>query len=151
MTTTQNTTPCFAAHETIPLMPSKRDLVTTGSAPPSNSLRIVVLGSSGVGKSAIVMRFVRGVFIESYDPTLEDSFCKRVSFGGNYDPVDVEILDTAGTDQFAAMRDMYIGNGDVFLIVYSVDSKASFNEACSLFNRIKTVKNNKKVTPVDVV
>ena len=109
----------------------------------TDSLRIVVLGSSGVGKSAIVMQYVRGVFIESYDPTLEDSFTKTISFGGHYEPINVEILDTAGTDQFAAMRDMYIGNGDVFLLVYSVDSKASFNEACSLYNRIKSIKNKK--------
>jgi Ras-related protein Rap-1B len=117
-------------------MPNKKE--TTGTP-----LRIVVLGSSGVGKSAIVMQYVRGVFIESYDPTLEDSFTKRVHLGGHYEPIDAEILDTAGTDQFAAMRDMYIGSGDVFLLVYSVDSKASFNEACHLYNRIKAIKNKK--------
>ena len=90
------------------------------------------------------MQYVRGVFIESYDPTLEDSFTKRVQIGnGRNDLIDVEILDTAGTDQFAAMRDMYIGNGDVFLLVYSIDSKASFNEACNLYDRIKRIKNKK--------
>lgn len=127
-------------------MPGKKELIIGGSTTPNSSLRIVVLGSSGVGKSAIVMQYVRGIFIESYDPTLEDSFTKRVKLGGNYDPIDVEILDTAGTDQFTAMRDMYIGNGDAFILVYSVDSKASFNEACNLYTRIKTVKGNKKVT-----
>lgn len=126
-------------------MPSKKDLATFGTGSSANSVRVVVLGSSGVGKSAVVMQYVRGMFIESYDPTLEDSFSKRVNFGGNYEPFEIEILDTAGTDQFSAMRDMYIGNGDAFLLVYSVDSKASFNEACNLYNRIKTVKNNKKV------
>lgn len=89
------------------------------------------------------MQYVRGVFVESYDPTLEDSFTKRVDLGSHYDPIDIEILDTAGTDQFSAMRDMYIGNGDVFLLVYSVDSKVSFNEACSLYERIKSIKNTK--------
>ena len=89
------------------------------------------------------MQYVRGIFIESYDPTLEDSFSKRVKFGSYYEPIDVEILDTAGSDQFSAMRDMYIGNGDVFLLVYAVDSKASFNEACNLYNRIKAIKNKK--------
>jgi Ras-related protein Rap-1B len=113
------------------------------SASSNVSLRIVVLGSSGVGKSAIVMQYVREVFIESYDPTLEDSFTKRVQLGSHYEPIDAEILDTAGTDQFLAMRDMYIGDGDAFLLVYSVDSKASFNEACNLYYRIKAVKNKK--------
>lgn len=89
------------------------------------------------------MQYVRGVFIESYDPTLEDSFSKRVQLNSRSDPIDVEILDTAGTDQFAAMRDMYIGSGDAFLLVYAVDSKASFNEACSLYDRIKTIRGKK--------
>lgn len=89
------------------------------------------------------MQYVRGIFIESYDPTLEDSFSKRVKLGSHIEPVNVEILDTAGSDQFSAMRDMYIGSGDVFLLVYSVDSKVSFIEACNLFNRIKAVKAKK--------
>lgn len=90
------------------------------------------------------MQYVRGIFIESYDPTLEDSFSKQVKLGGSRsEAIDVEILDTAGTDQFSAMRDMYIGTGDAFMIVYAVDSKASFNEACSLFDRIKTIRDKK--------
>ena len=65
------------------------------------------------------MQYVRGY---SLNPTirLEDSFSKRVKFGSHYEPVDVEILDTAGSDQFSAMRDMYIGNGDIFLLVYGL-------------------------------
>ena len=89
------------------------------------------------------MQYVRGVFVESYDPTLEDSFTKRVQLDSHSESFDVEILDTAGTDQFAAMRDMYISNGDVFLIVYAVDSKASFNEACNLYARIRNIRNKK--------
>lgn len=91
------------------------------------------------------MQYVRGVFIETYDPTLEDSFSKRVQLNSRSDPIEVEILDTAGTDQFAAMRDMYIGSGDAFLLVYAVDSKASFNEACSLYDRIKTIRTKKVI------
>ena len=94
------------------------------------------------------MQYVRGIFIESYDPTLEDSFSKRVKFGNHYEPIDVEILDTAGSDQFSAMRDMYISNGDVFLLVYAVDSKASFNEACNLYSRIKAIKNKKVIQSI---
>lgn len=81
------------------------------------------------------MQVVRGVFVEAYDPTLEDSFIK-VFPGG----VEAEILDTAGTDQFEGMRDMYIASGDAFVCVYAVDSKASFIEVSKLVGRIRRLK-----------
>lgn len=94
------------------------------------------------------MQLVRGVFVETYDPTLEDSFIKVFpppsTASSSASPLTVEILDTAGTDQFDAMRDMYIGSGDAFVVVYAVDSKASFNEVVHLIERIKRLKRRVK-------
>ena len=41
--------------------------------------KVVVLGSGGVGKSALTVQFVSGHFMEKYDPTIED-FYRKVSF-----------------------------------------------------------------------
>lgn len=55
--------------------------------------KIVVLGSGGVGKSALTVQFVQGIFVEKYDPTIEDSYRKQVEVDGvqgkdpNYDPL----------------------------------------------------------------
>jgi Ras-related protein Rap-1A/Ras-related protein Rap-1B len=40
------------------------------------------LGSGGVGKSAITVQFVQGIFVEKYDPTIEDSYRKLVEVDG---------------------------------------------------------------------
>ena len=40
--------------------------------------KVVVLGSGGVGKSALTVQFVSGHFMEKYDPTIED-FYRKVS------------------------------------------------------------------------
>lgn len=57
--------------------------------------KIVVLGSGGVGKSALTVQFVQGIFVEKYDPTIEDSYRKQVEVEGQQ--CMLEILDTAGT------------------------------------------------------
>uniref|UniRef100_A0A452U6H2 Small monomeric GTPase n=1 Tax=Ursus maritimus TaxID=29073 RepID=A0A452U6H2_URSMA len=58
--------------------------------------KVVVLGSGGVGKSALTVQFVTGTFIEKYDPTIEDFYRKEIEVDSS--PSVLEILDTAGTD-----------------------------------------------------
>jgi len=55
---------------------------------------LAVLGSGGVGKSALSVQFVQGVFLEKYNPTVEELFSKIVLI--NKERVELEILDTAG-------------------------------------------------------
>uniref|UniRef100_A0A2K5E7V0 RAP1A, member of RAS onco family n=1 Tax=Aotus nancymaae TaxID=37293 RepID=A0A2K5E7V0_AOTNA len=57
--------------------------------------KLVVLGSGGVGKSALTVQFVQGIFVEKYDPTIEDSYRKQVEV--DCQQCMLEILDTAGT------------------------------------------------------
>ncbi|XP_007174991.1 ras-related protein Rap-1b-like isoform X2 [Balaenoptera acutorostrata] len=57
--------------------------------------KLVVLGSGGAGKSALTVQFVQGIFVEKYDPTIEDSYRKQVEVDAQQ--CMLEILDTAGT------------------------------------------------------
>ncbi|GFV61006.1 GTP-binding protein Di-Ras1 [Trichonephila clavipes] len=52
----------------------------------------------------------------------------------------VEILDTAGSHHFPAMRELSIRSGRGFLLVYSVDSLQSFREAAQLFALIQDIR-----------
>eukprot|EP00490_Sorites_sp_Unknown_P007071 CAMPEP_0114656500 /NCGR_PEP_ID=MMETSP0191-20121206/12423_1 /TAXON_ID=126664 /ORGANISM="Sorites sp." /LENGTH=80 /DNA_ID=CAMNT_0001873811 /DNA_START=37 /DNA_END=276 /DNA_ORIENTATION=- len=67
--------------------------------------KIVVLGGGGVGKSALTIRLVNDNFLEEYDPTIEDSYRKQCDIDGT--PCMLDILDTAGQDDFAALRDAW--------------------------------------------
>ena len=40
----------------------------------SNDYRVVVFGAGGVGKSSLVLRFVKGTFRDTYIPTVEDTY-----------------------------------------------------------------------------
>eukprot|EP01105_Mastigella_eilhardi_P025791 TRINITY_DN7139_c0_g1_i1.p1 TRINITY_DN7139_c0_g1~~TRINITY_DN7139_c0_g1_i1.p1 ORF type:complete len:205 (+),score=64.38 TRINITY_DN7139_c0_g1_i1:60-617(+) len=110
---------------------------------PQQSVKVVVLGDGGVGKSALTIRFVKGTFVESYDPTIEDSYRKQVDIMGH--PVVLEILDTAGNDQFKLMRDLYLKNSEAFVVVYSVISKATFKDINETVESIQRAKAGEKV------
>ncbi|KAJ3053432.1 Ras- protein Rap-1A [Rhizophlyctis rosea] len=108
--------------------------------------KLVVLGSGGVGKSALTVQFVQSIFVEKYDPTIEDSYRKQVEVDGQQ--CMLEILDTAGTEQFTAMRDLYMKNGQGFILVYSITSQATFNDLMELREQILRVKDTDKVPMV---
>ena len=79
------------------------------------------MGTGGVGKSALTVQFVQHIFVDKYDPTIEDSYRKQYMHDNQM--YMLEILDTAGTEQFTAMRDLYMKSGDAFILVYSITSK----------------------------
>uniref|UniRef100_A0A915C6E9 small monomeric GTPase n=1 Tax=Parascaris univalens TaxID=6257 RepID=A0A915C6E9_PARUN len=105
--------------------------------------KVVVLGSGGVGKSALTVQFVSNTFIEKYDPTIEDFYRKEIEVDGQ--PCVLEILDTAGTEQFASMRDLYIKNGQGFVVVYSITSQQTFHDIKTMRDQIVRVKGTDQV------
>ena len=52
----------------------------------------------------------------------------------------MDILDTAGQEEYSAIRDQYTRTGDCFLVVYSITDKASFSEAEAMYEFLKRVK-----------
>ncbi|XP_067569844.1 ras-related protein Rap-2a isoform X2 [Pseudorca crassidens] len=107
--------------------------------------KVVVLGSGGVGKSALTVQFVTGTFIEKYDPTIEDFYRKEIEVDSS--PSVLEILDTAGTEQFASMRDLYIKNGQGFILVYSLVNQQSFQDIKPMRDQIIRVKRGHGFEP----
>ncbi|KAL8597911.1 Ras-related protein Rap-2c [Nucella lapillus] len=105
--------------------------------------KVVVLGSGGVGKSALTVKFVSGTFMEKYDPTIEDFYRKEIEVDNA--PSVLEILDTAGTEQFASMRDLYIRNSQGFVIVFSITSSQTFQDIKTMREHIQRVKGQEGV------
>ncbi|EEU47505.1 hypothetical protein NCS52_00381300 [Fusarium sp. LHS14.1] len=115
---------------------------------PSRELHVVVLGAGGVGKSCLTAQFVHNEWIESYDPTIEDSYRTQLQVDGRQ--VVLEILDTAGTEQFVAMRDLYMKTGQGFLLVFSITSASSLSELAGLREEIIRIKDDENV-PIVIV
>lgn len=63
-------------------------------------------------------------FVEDYEPTKADSYRKKVMLDG--EEVQIDILDTAGQEDYAAIRDNYFRSGEGFLCVFSITDDDSF-------------------------
>lgn len=109
--------------------------------------KVTILGSGGVGKSALTLRIISGVFTPTYNPTIEDYYRHDTNIEG-VGPCIVEILDTAGTEQFASMRQLYITSCQAFALVYSIDDRASFEETKDIYQQIREVKSADEITVI---
>jgi len=105
--------------------------------------KLVVLGGGGVGKSALTIRLVTDNFLDEYDPTIEDSYRKQVVIDGS--PALLDILDTAGQEEFSSMQDQWMRDGKGFLLVYNITSKPTFDEVNNLYEKILRTKDANKV------
>eukprot|EP00124_Ichthyophonus_hoferi_P004464 Ihof_evm3s496 gene=Ihof_evmTU3s496 len=101
--------------------------------------QIVVLGEGAVGKSCMTIQFTRSLFVEDYDPTIEDAYRKQCEVDNI--PVILDILDTAGQEEYSAMREQYMQGGDGFLCVYSIIARESFAELSQIVKQILRVKD----------
>ncbi|KAH0794834.1 Ras GTPase [Histomonas meleagridis] len=108
-----------------------------------SEIKVVVFGAGAVGKSALTIQFVQGYFITDYDPTIEDSY-KRVLLIGD-ENIQLDILDTAGQDDFAPMRISYMRQGKGFIIVYAIDDRSSFDEVEVFHRDITRTKGTQQV------
>ncbi|EJU00723.1 ras-domain-containing protein [Dacryopinax primogenitus] len=86
--------------------------------------KVTMLGDGGVGKTALAVQFTQKQFIETYDPTIEDSYRKQVLADGKMSFL--EIIDTAGQEDYSTLREQWIREGQGFILVYSVTNQTSF-------------------------
>lgn len=111
--------------------------------------KVVMLGSGAVGKSAITVQMVSGHFLSSYDPTIEDSY--RTTININNQDIILNILDTAGQEEFYALRDQYIRSGDGYIIVFSITSVTSFLEVNAIKEQLNIVLDTDDNTLIPII
>ncbi|KAH9835785.1 ras protein [Rhodofomes roseus] len=108
-----------------------------------DSWRVAVLGDGGVGKTALAVQFTLNCFVETYDPTIEDAYRrqlvvdKRMCF--------IEVIDTAGQEEYATLRDQWVREGQGFILVYSIASRATFDRLDVFRQAMLKVKRQKPV------
>jgi len=110
--------------------------------------KLIVVGGGGVVKSALTIQLMQEYFIEEYDPTIEDSYRKQVTIDDECCLLD--LLDTAGQEEYSCMRCHYMRTGQGFVLVYAITCRSSFEEISSFREEILRLKEKDKV-PVILV
>ena len=112
-------------------------------------VRLVFLGAAGVGKTALIRRFLQDTFEAKHRRTVEELHSREYEVGPGV-KITVEILDTSGSYSFPAMRKLSIQSGDAFALVYAVDDPPSLEAVKSLRDEILEVKGDKAAAIVVV-
>ncbi|KAK0543665.1 GTP-binding protein [Tilletia horrida] len=124
----------------------------SGQLPPqqqdSRRRRLVVLGSRAVGKSSICHRYVEKTFLPLYYPTIASTFDKELQFQGK--SYTLEILDTAGQDEYSILNSKHAIGIHGYVLVYSVDSRVSFEMIDTIRDKILSYTGTESVPSVIV-
>ncbi|KAJ7715565.1 ras protein [Mycena olivaceomarginata] len=97
---------------------------------------VTVLGDGGVGKTALAVQFTLDHF--TYDPTIEDAYRKQFIVDNRM--CFVEVIDTAGQEEYATLRDQWVRYGQGFILVYSIASQTTFDRLEAFRQSVRRVK-----------
>ncbi|XP_014662887.1 PREDICTED: GTP-binding protein Rheb homolog isoform X1 [Priapulus caudatus] len=92
--------------------------------PPPKQRKIALMGFRSVGKSSLTIQFVDGQFVDSYDPTIENTFSKDVKSKGQL--YECKVVDTAGQDEYSIIPQSYVMDIHGYILVYAITSNKSF-------------------------
>ncbi|KAI9164430.1 hypothetical protein H9P43_008281 [Blastocladiella emersonii ATCC 22665] len=113
-----------------------------------DKFELVVVGSGGVGKSCLTVRFLKDDFTSDYDPTVEENYRKNVVVDSL--PCQLSIIDTAGQHEYEALRDQHLSSGNGFLLVFALNKADTLEEIKQLRERIVMARNKKRLPMVAV-
>ena len=122
-------------------MSDPRESIGSSSSPSYEKaleVKLVILGKSLVGKSALTFRFINDQFPKEHDTTIEDQYKIKYEIDG-FNCI-LEILDTAGQDDYQSMIETWINFGSGFLLVYSIDDMESFVEVKKKYDKLVLIK-----------
>lgn len=103
-------------------------------------VKFVVVGDSGVGKTAIIKRFADNEFLTSFAPTVGIDFKIRTLVMEDKKRIKLQIWDTAGQERFRAVNTSFYRNAMGIFVVYDVGNKSSFDNVCSVW--LKAIEEN---------
>ena len=116
------------------------EIITQNTSEFELSFKMIIIGDSGVGKSCLSIRGTKDVFEPMYSPTIGFEFMAfYVKVNGQ--TIKLQIWDTCGQEVYRSLISSFYNNSSLAIIVYSIDSKESFNNLEFWLNELRVKAN----------
>ncbi|RNA23262.1 ras-related Ral-a [Brachionus plicatilis] len=112
-------------------------------------LKLTLVGDGGVGKSCLILQYMYHDFVEEYEPTKADAYRRTITLQG--EDVQIDILDTAGQEDYPAVRDGYLKHGDGFLLVFDLTNRETFESIRNHRENVLRVKADDANLPIILI
>ena len=110
------------------------------------SLKIVLIGESGVGKTAIIAQFVEQMFQDDLQSTTGGTFSTKKVKCSNGKSLRLEIWDTAGQERYRSVTKMFYKDANAAVLVYDISNKFTYEELQKYW-----IEQVKESSPNDII
>src|SRR3989337_125004 len=110
-------------------------------------IKCVIVGDGGVGKTSLLLSYIRKDFSTEYTPTIFDNYSVNLMIDDKI--VQLGLWDTAGQEDYDKLRPLSYPQSDVFLICFSITSRNSFNNVVEKW--VPEVNHHCPFTPILLV
>ena len=99
------------------------------------SLKVILLGESGVGKTNIILKYVKDIFLEKSQPTIGSTYIQKDLIRENI-TYKLNIWDTTGQEKYHSITKLFLQKADIVILVYSIDDEKSLKNLDYWYNEI---------------
>ena len=107
----------------------------------NQSYKISLVGNSGVGKTSLLTKYVKGIYTPSNVPTIGANFLTKEIVISNQH-LDLNIWDTAGQEIYRSLTPMYYRNACAAIVVFDVTAPSSFESVKNWVSELRTNEPN---------
>ena len=109
------------------------------------SIKVILIGDSGVGKTCLIQQYTNKEFNEETVSTIavSDKLTKEVKVGEK--TIKLEIWDTVGQEKFKSVNKIYMKDAKIALMVYDMTVQNSFNNLQNWYKELKEINDSVEV------
>ena len=116
-----------------------------------DTMKVITLGESGVGKTSIIRRYIHNIFDENNLSTIGLNFSFKQVKLKNGKNLKIKLIDTAGQEKYKALAKSYFKNVDAVLFVFALNNKESFDNMKNWISLFNENHNGKEGIPMYLI